>query len=74
MPAESFLHCLVSNLLLFRAGGPHQGQLGAAEALRGGRSAGGRHRGEASPGAAGSTRYDSEIIRLLVVCHFCSLG
>ena len=31
-----FLHCFVSDLLLFRAGGLHQGQRGATEARRGG--------------------------------------
>ena len=36
-----FLRCFASNLLLFRAGGLHQGQRGATEAPGGGRSAGG---------------------------------
>ena len=39
------LHCFASNLLLFRAGGLHQGQQGAAEAPGGGQGPKGRHRG-----------------------------
>jgi hypothetical protein len=74
MSAEFFVHCLVSDLLLFRAGGLHQGQRGAAEAPRGGRNAGGRHRGEASSGAGGSARYDPEIIRYVLFVMFFSLG
>ena len=74
MSAEFFVRCLVSDLLLFRAGGLHQGQRGAAEAPRGGRSAGGRHRGEASPGAGGSARYDPEIICYVLFVMFFGLG
>ena len=74
MSAEFFVHCLVSDLLLFRAGGLYQGQQGATEAPRGDRGAGGRHRGEASPGAGGSARYDPEIILFVLFVMFFGLG
>jgi len=74
MSAEFFVRCLVSDLLLFRAGGLHKGQRGAAEAPRGGRSTGGCHRGEASPGAGGSARYDPEIICYVLFVMFFGLG
>ena len=59
---------------LFRAGGLHQGQRGAAEAPRGDRSVGGRRRGEASPEAGGSARYDPEIICYVLFLMFFGLS
>ena len=59
---ESFLHCLSLTCLFFRAGGLHQGQRGAAQALGGGQGSGSCDGGEALPRTSGPTRYDSEII------------